>query len=343
MKKITRRQFLQICGVTTVAGLVGACAQQETTIQSSTTASDTIGDAAAQDAVPADRYDEVMMLVDDAFSVYYPTFEAPSTEELASAKSGDCTLLISPDGKVMLIDAAYPDCAHTVVAFLTALGIQQIDYLVISHPHIDHIGGVITVMDAFPVKQVYRTALEYTTQTYLDYNAYLKASGVPTENLIEGDAFYFGEDILVEIFNPAEEITYPADYPDNSTQFVNNTSMAMKFTYGDSTYFSAGDLYLSQESSLVDAYGDLLQSDIIKANHHGHDTSSGNPWVKALVPQVVVSLHDSIASMTIYNRFLRNDVVYYNNALDGVMRITMNDTAEYQVITQYDSWLRDTV
>jgi len=96
------------------------------------------------------------------------------------------------------------------------------------------------------------------------------------EYLEEGDEITFGDHIQVKIYNPPTEIVYPEDYPKNSTQFINDTSITMKFIYGESTALFAGDLYITRERDLIRTYGEELQADIAKANHHGADTSNSN-------------------------------------------------------------------
>lgn len=78
-------------------------------------------------------------------------------------KSGDATVLISPEGKVMLLDSGHPESFHLVIEALKTLNVQAIDIFVASHPHIDHIGGFPQVAATCPIKQVYRSNLDYRT------------------------------------------------------------------------------------------------------------------------------------------------------------------------------------
>ena len=124
-------------------------------------------------AVQTDRYQEIVDRSQDKgkLTVYFLDLK---TNPDAEDKAGDSTILISPDGKVMLLDAGHPDAGHLVVQALKDLGVETIDYLVASHPHIDHIGGIPEVMEAFPVGETYRSCVEYTTKTYDNYVAALE-------------------------------------------------------------------------------------------------------------------------------------------------------------------------
>ena len=257
----------------------------------------------------------------------------------AKDKSGDSTILISPDGKVMLLDCGHPESGGQVVAALKALGIEKIDYSVASHPHIDHIGGFPEIAGHFPIGKVYRTALEYTTATYRRFVSTISDKKIPVEILGEGDAFMFGDRVSVEVFNPSFEIVYPKDYPDNSTQFVNNSSLALKFSYGESTAWFSGDLYAPQEMVLVKKYGDRLQSDIVKANHHGSNTSNSLQWIQTLKPSIVVAMHDELYSMHVYNTYVKYGATYHLTFYDGNVKVSMDGKKQYTVTDEKESWL----
>ena len=109
---------------------------------------------------------------------------------------------------------------------------------------------------------------ENSSPMYDDYVNALEESGTEIVYLKTGDTFAFGDQVSVEVLGPDSDIEYPEDFPDNSTQFLNNNSLVLKFTFGESTALFAGDLYVTQERDYIDKYGEKLQADVIKANHH---------------------------------------------------------------------------
>ena len=254
-------------------------------------------------------------------------------------KSGDATILISPEGKVMLIDSGHPETAHLVLAALEALDVQAIDIFVATHPHIDHIGGFPQVAARYPVKQVYRSNVEYDTNTNKAALSAMKQYNLPVTILSEGDSFPFGEHINVDVYNPSLEITYPQNYPDNATQFINNQSLALKLTYGESTAWFSGDLYMAQERALITKFGEKLQSDVAKANHHGGDTSNSLRWIRTINAKIVVAMHDQLDSMTVYNNYKRYGAEYHLTLNDGLIKVVMDDKKNYQVFDTKDSWM----
>ena len=257
----------------------------------------------------------------------------------AKDKSGDSVILISPDGKVMLLDAGHPDAADQVISALKDLGVERIDYLVASHPHIDHIGGIPAVVEQFPVEKAYSSYVEYTTKTYHDYVDAIEKSGAEIVKLKTGDVFDFGNQIRVEVLGPDQEIRYPDGFPDNSTQFLNDHSLLMKFTFGETTALFGGDLYLAQEREYVEQYGEKLQADIAKANHHGKDTSNSRKWIKTVQPRITVAMGDEMGSMDVYRNYQKAGSEYHHTLYDGMVRVTADDRKNCQVLDEKDSWL----
>ena len=249
-------------------------------------------------------------------------------------KTGDATVLTSPDGKVMLIDAGDPAAAGQVVAALKAMGISHIDYLVASHPHVDHIGGFPDVMRAFTIGQVMTSAVVYPTVYYEAYMAEIDALGLRHTYLSEGDIFRFGKDVTVEVFWPDSEIEYYDGYPQSSTQFINNLSLTLKFTYGESTFLFGGDLYAGAERELVAKYGELLDSDVLKANHHGDRTSSCKPFREAVSPQITVMISDILSDLNTYQKWIKSGAAVYITHYHGNVRVSTGGDGNYEVLSE---------
>lgn len=258
-------------------------------------------------------------------------------EQTAKDKPGDCLLLTSPEGKVMVLDAGHPDASQYVVDALNAMGVTKIDYLVASHPHIDHIGGFPRLIENYEIGALYTSALTYESSSY--YNAYLasaKANGLEHIILGEGDVLMFGDEVKIEVFNPPHEIAYPDGYPANSTQFVNNQSLTLKLTYGDSTIMLAGDLYTGGEKEIVERYGEALDCDVMKANHHGANTSSSSKWRKAVSPQITFITSDTIEDLSTAKKFTKDGQKMYHTLLDGCIRMQTSGDGTYDVLTEKD-------
>ena len=255
--------------------------------------------------------------------------------QVADDKPGDCMILTSPEGKIMVLDAGHPLAEEYVISALDAMGVTRIDYLVASHPHIDHIGCFPALAEHYEIGTLYTSDLRYESSRY--YRAYVEAfqqRGTPHIILAEGDTFNFGDSVIVQVFNPPATIEYPEDYPRGSTQFINNQSLALKFTYGDAALMLAGDLYSGGERSVVERWGDALDCDVMKANHHGANTSSSSVWRNAVSPKITVITSDTIEDLSIARKYTKNDQQMYHTFLDGCIRLHATEEGEYAVLTE---------
>ena len=237
---------------------------------------------------------------------------------------GDCTVITSPNGEyVMVIDAGKKESRDYVFRALQAMNIDHIDYLVVSHPHGDHTGNMPEIMDTIPVKNLITSpVVEETANNYKNYMAAMERNNIPHTIVSKGDVIPFG-DVLVEVLWPEAVIEYPPDEYEGAS-FVNNHSLVMKFTYGESTYLTCGDLYMAGEKLVIDMYGDKLDVDVIKLSHHGKDTSSSSAWTKAVTAEVAVAEADTLYDVAMLKRFMRNGAQVYLTCLDGNIAIHMH-------------------
>ena len=251
-------------------------------------------------------------------------------------KSGDSTILTSPDGKVMLIDGGAPDCADQVEGYLEALGIAKIDLVVASHPHVDHIGSLSRILAKFPVATLCMSKVVYPTGSYTGLLNAAAKRNVKIVLLESGSEFEFGNSVKVKVYNPEPNITYYDGYPANSTQFINNKSLVMKFFFGESTMLFMGDLYTSGEVGLMEKFGAELQADVIKVGHHGSETSSSKSFVKLVAPKVAVMMHDNLASLQVYKNYRKVGAMAYVTCIDGSVKVTGDAAKNWTVLTQFD-------
>ena len=289
--------------------------------------------AAAQES----RYAQVFDTAGDAgmLSIRF-LWLGPQAPE-ADDKPGDCMILTSPEGKVMVLDAGHPLSSGYVTDALDAMGVKKIDYIVASHPHIDHIGGFTALMDRYEIGAVYTSGLDYSSSSY--YRAYMDA--VAKKNLThvilsEGDVLEFGEKVRVDVYNPVKDAVPTAAEEKNRTEFINNQSLALKFTYGESTIMLAGDLYVGGEKAIVSRWGEALDCDVMKANHHGANTSSSKVWRDAVSPMITFITSDAIEDLSIARKYTKNGQKMYHTLLDGSMVLRTAGQKDYAVVTEKD-------
>ena len=251
----------------------------------------------------------------------YMTKDTPTTNDMIT--TGDSTVYTSPEGKIMLVDCSNPASGDDVVSQLQRMGVEKIDILVLSHPHADHIGGFEAVVNAFPVEQIYMADHVYDSGTYRNMIKVIEEKSIPVTYVEAGSSFQFGDEVTVRCYGPR-----PEDLRDIAAGYMddNNCSVAMRLTYGDSSFWTSGDIYTNQEQYLIDTYSDEIASDVMKMDHHGWDTSNSSAFVQAVGPRVAVAMHDSITSRTTAMRY---------NCVDGAVKVSTPGDGTYTVQTQF--------
>ena len=177
---------------------------------------------------------------------------------------GQCTL-IQADGSNVLIDAGENDQGEKVVSYLQSQGVTQIDYAVGSHPHSDHIGGMDVVIDAIPTKRIILPELPSdlvpTTKTYLDLLDAVERNGVQVIPAKVGEEYALNGG-SIRVLGPAGEFND-----------LNSMSVGIKFTYGERSFLTTGDMEQEAEEALLQT-GEDLSADVYALGHHGSKTSN---------------------------------------------------------------------
>ncbi len=280
----------------------------------------------------AEGYARIFDTSDDAGKL---TARFISMDTGTGEKAGDCAVLTSPDGLVMVIDAGHPDAAGDIVRALDAMGVKDIDLLVLSHPHIDHVGGMPELLRKFRVRTAYSSFLDYPSAQSLAFLAALEEKDVPLVRLKRGDVLPFGKEVRVSILFPGPEIAYYDGYPEGSTQFINNLSLVMMLEFRGTRMLFSGDLYSLGEKEVM-ALGDDLRADVFKVNHHGDDTSSSKAWRAAVLPKVAVITHNALADLRIPRKFKEEGTRVLHTFMDGSIRVSSPGEGILEVLTEKD-------
>jgi competence protein ComEC len=187
---------------------------------------------------------------------------------------GDSILILSPDGQAGLIDGG--EAGSGAYAYLRSLGINRLDWIVATHPHDDHIGGLPEVLKNIPTRKVVTNGEEHTTtsfERFIDAIAEARAEYVEAKR---GDILSLG-DLTIDILNP--------DRLDPRS--LNNNSLVLRLVYGRVVFLFTGDAERGAENSML-ASGLPLQSTILKAGHHGSRTSSTPDFLAKVRPSLAV-------------------------------------------------------
>lgn len=184
---------------------------------------------------------------------------------------GDALLLTCGDQSA-LIDAGTPDKAPELIAYLKSQGLGKPDYVFATHPHADHIGGMAQVLDAFGCDAFYMPQATAYTQAFEQMLGSLEHQGIAAQFAAAGDSFALG--------NAKLQVLWPqAEY---SSEEMNNMSLVLQVTYGPYSFLLTGDAESSVEKRFLEDVGPIQ---VLKAGHHGSDTSSSAPLLAAAKPQ----------------------------------------------------------
>jgi len=186
---------------------------------------------------------------------------------------GDAILLVDKDD-TMLIDGGNPENGTAIINYLKKLGITQLDYVVASHNHNDHAGGLTAVVKNVAVSNLYVTHSEETEASRnLTEAANLK--NVPISTPSPGTTLAFGGS-TIDFLGP---LTLHED--------VNNDSLVLKVTHGTHRFLFTGDMAIQAEKELLSQNLDL-GADVLKVGHHGSSTSTGYMFLRAVNPRYSV-------------------------------------------------------
>ncbi len=192
---------------------------------------------------------------------------------------GDSILIETPDGVQMLIDGG-PDA--TVLRELSATlpwFDRTIDVVLGTHPDKDHIAGLVDVLERYTVGRIITTENTGETTTAESYHDALTQEGATITMARAGQVYTLGASTTVAVFSPAN---------DPSMLETNTASIVTQVRYGDIEFMLTGDAPQSIENYLVGAYGDQLESEVLKLGHHGSKTSSSDEFLAAVHPQYAV-------------------------------------------------------
>ena len=187
--------------------------------------------------------------------------------------------LLECDGEFMVIDASYPEYGPNMVSYMKEQGVQTVKHMVATHPHGDHIGGLPTILDAFPVENIWAGPITY----YNDYvNTFLSAAS--RQNLTinypqPGDTFTLGS-ANITVLGPVK-----SHYED-----TNDLSLVLMIQYGSTRFLFTGDMEQIAENDMLDYWGEDydFSADVLKVGHHGSYSSTHYRLLRAVMPKAAV-------------------------------------------------------
>ena len=238
-------------------------------------------------------------------------------EESDPYKWGDSTLIVFPNGQTMLIDVGVEAYAPILAENLWRLGVDRLDYLMVTHPHSDHIGGIIgenSILDAVTVDTVFYSGIDRGEKSDLLYSC-CDERNIPIQILKQGDRLSVGE-VEMQVLWPLPDTEGMAI---TKTGAINNRSIVVRFDYRDHTSLFTGDLYAAGESSLVNSVLNEIDADLLKVPHHGYNTSSTGIFIYMVSPQIAVAMGAYTPSIQL--RYEAMGITYLYDKYEGYIHV----------------------
>ena len=183
--------------------------------------------------------------------------------------------LVCCGGRYMLIDAGTPLAGDTVVEYIQDLGIKKLDYVVCTHGHADHCGGLDAVVESFDVDTIFTSPYAGDAASYLRFVETVENAQLTLEVPDQGVQYRLG-DARFEFIGPLEDHNN-----------VNDDSLVMRLTYGDTSFLFTGDMTADAEKELIED-GENVKCDVLKVGHHGSSGSSCYQFLYEAEPKIAV-------------------------------------------------------
>lgn len=198
---------------------------------------------------------------------------------------GDAALIVSPTGIKVLVDGGPPEGADALVAELHRRDVRTIDLVILSHPHLDHLGGLRKVLAAVQVRNFLDSGFPSSSASYVALLKDLAARGVPVKQATLGRNIDLGDGAQLRLLGP------PSPALSNTRSDVNANSVVARLTWRGRTALFTGDSEPETERWLLEQNRSnpaVLSAELLKVAHHGGRFSSTAPFLQAIKPQLAV-------------------------------------------------------
>ncbi|MDD5693171.1 MAG: MBL fold metallo-hydrolase [Patescibacteria group bacterium] len=189
---------------------------------------------------------------------------------------GDATLIETPQNQKILIDGGPNDSVVSKLDKRIPFYQKRLDVVILTHPHADHLAGLIKVLDSFKVKEVYLTGVIYTTPEYFRFLEVIKEKNITTHAVFDGDYLDFGDGIKLNFLFPQKSLQ--GQKVDN----LNNSSIVAKLTWGEKSALFTGDLEKEAQLQLLNSG---IKAELLKISHHCSNDAVSETFLKKVDPK----------------------------------------------------------
>lgn len=212
--------------------------------------------------------------------------EKKTTVTFLDVGQGDAAHIKTPNGKHILVDAgrwspSQNSGERVLLPYFEELGIDHLDALILSHPHADHIGGTVPILQNLSVEKIYQSNYQHDSNLFHEFQQVAEQKGIDIIEPKSGELIDIEPSIRLFVLAPTTNGL-------NSSN-PNNHSLVFKFQYGQNSVLFSGDAEKEQEHKIAGIFGDFLKSDIYKVSHHASKTSSTKKFISEISPEITVA------------------------------------------------------
>ena len=245
------------------------------------------------------------------------TSGSPLEIHFVDVGQADC-ILIKSNEKSMLIDAGNNDDADLIQRYLKNHNVQELEYVIGTHPHEDHIGSLDTVINTLDVKNIIMPRKTTNTKTFEDVVGAIENKNLSITLPKVGDTYKIGDAEFV-ILSPVKE-----DYGSN----LNNYSVSILLTYGENKFIFTGDAEKEVEEDILNTKI-KIDADLMKMGHHGSTTSNSEEFLNKISPKISIitcGVDNSYGHphQEILDTLNKRNVETYRTDLQGNIIVTSN-------------------
>lgn len=257
---------------------------------------------------------------------------------------GDCTFIVTPENKTILIDAGgssskkFDVGKSTVLPYILDKGYTKLNYVFISHFDQDHVGGILSILDEIKIEKIIIGKQKESSANYEEFVRKVKERKIEVVVAKKGDKLKIERNLYFDVLWPGKERV--------EENAINNNALVLKFNYYKFNMLLAGDIEKVAEEKILEEYKDknILKSDILEIAHHGSKSSSTEEFLEAVKPEIALigvgknNLFNH-PSKEIIERLKKRKIRIYRTDEDGEISFVVNKKGKiFKSNIQKENW-----